>query len=115
MGDFFFFTKMLVYTFVLSLLLQTRISGTTLESRLVTITHKSEIARQARLVSEGVLRFIGTHTVYGSGQELSQKLPGMTKKVTKKVKKKMKESLKETEKKIEDHINRANKEDSIFL
>lgn len=59
MGDLLFVLKMVVYTLVLVIILQVKVGPTTLEQKLHSFTHESQIAGTLQIVAEGAARFIG--------------------------------------------------------
>lgn len=110
MGDLFFFIKMLVYTFVLCLVLQARIAGVSLEERLKNITHRSELASEARLVAEGALRFIGAKTPLPSRDKIYEELPAASSKIQERMKGHLQKNRKALIRKIQSYSENDRKE-----
>ncbi len=59
MGDLFFILKMMIYTLVLVVILQVKVGSTTLEQKLQSITHQSQLAGAVQGVAQGAATFIG--------------------------------------------------------
>ncbi len=59
MGDLFFIIKMIIYTFVLVLMMQIKIGGSTLEEKVIRFTHQSSTAHFFQKTAQGGATFIG--------------------------------------------------------
>jgi len=59
MGDFFFVIKMAVYTFIIVIIMQVKVGSTTLENRVIELTHRSEVGQSLQKVAESAAAFIG--------------------------------------------------------
>lgn len=59
MGDLFFIIKMAIYTFIIVVIMQVKVGSTTLESRVIELTHRSEVGQSLQKVAESAAAFIG--------------------------------------------------------
>ena len=59
MGDLFFLLKMTIYTLIIVVVLQVKIGPTTLEQKVVELTHNSQMAGVLQNVAQGAATFIG--------------------------------------------------------
>ncbi len=59
MGDLFFIIKMAIYTFIIVIIMQIKVGTTTLESRVIELTHRSEVGQSLQKVAESAAAVIG--------------------------------------------------------
>lgn len=59
MGDLFFLLRMTVYTLIFVMIMQVKIGETTLEQRVIEVTHHSQMAGLLQGVAQGAATFIG--------------------------------------------------------
>ena len=59
MGDIFFILRMAFYTLVLVIIMQVKIGPTTLEQKVIQLTHNSQAAGVIQGVAQGAVAFIG--------------------------------------------------------
>jgi len=55
MGDLLFFIKMVLFTFVFVLMMQVKIGSTTVEERILTFTHQSQVGIQLQKIADNGL------------------------------------------------------------
>lgn len=72
MGDLFFVIKMCIYTLVIVVLMQVKIGPTTIEQKVIEITHQSQLAGVLQGVAQGAAAFIGDQYKAMRGQVNSQ-------------------------------------------
>jgi hypothetical protein len=62
MGDLIFIIKMMVFTVIITLIMQIKVGPTTLENKAIDFTHKSQLALNLQKVAEGAIQFLADQT-----------------------------------------------------
>lgn len=105
MGDLFFVIKMTVYTLILVILMQIKIGSTTLEQKVIEVTHHSQLAGYLQEVAQGAATFVGNQYTrltgkikktpfvekYSSGQKPGERLKHQWKSLQKSIRDKWKD------------------------
>ena len=58
MGDLFFIIKMAIYTFIIVVIMQVKVGSTTLETKVIELTHRSEVGQSMQKVAESGAEFV---------------------------------------------------------